>query len=103
MANSTLTIKDMRSVVASPFFSEMSDETKVINVNGNPMPRGYYNLIISIRDVKLYSRGIKPHRFWKISDVKTYFGLNGRADKMGSQLDEILEIIKTQEWERFRC
>lgn len=102
MANSTITIKDMRSIVASPFFSEMTDESKVISVNGNPMARGYYNLILSIRDVKLYSAGMKPHRFWKISDVKYYFGLKGDSDKMACQLQELKQIIDTQDFEKFK-
>lgn len=102
MANSTITIKDMRSIVASPFFSEMTDESKVISVNGKPMARGYWNLILSIRDVKLYSKGIKAHRFWKISDVKYYFGLKGGAEKMACQLEELKEIIDTQDYAQFK-
>ena len=61
-----------------------------IYVNGGQMPVGYYNLIVSIRDCKLYSKGIKPHRMWKISDVKWYFGVKGNAQ----QISEILEQYK---------
>jgi hypothetical protein len=61
-----------------------------IHVNGGQMPVGYYNLIVSIRDCKLYSKGIKPHRMWKISDVKWYFGVKGNAQ----QISEILERYK---------
>lgn len=75
------------------FFIDMTDEKRVINFNGNPMPRGYYNLIISIRDCGLYSRGIKPHRHWKISDVKKYFGIKGSAESMYEQLQMIKEFL----------
>jgi hypothetical protein len=51
----------------------------------------YCNLIKSIRDCKLYSKGIKPHRMWKISDVKWYFGVKGDAGKIA----EVLEQYKT--------
>ena len=39
-----------------------ADLGKSIKVNTGQMPVGYWNLITSIRDVKLYSKGIKPHR-----------------------------------------
>ena len=59
-----------------------------INVNGFYMSRGVYNLLISIRDVKLYSKGIKPHRGWKIGDVKRYFGIKGNVLKIIEQLED---------------
>ena len=64
------------------------DLGKNIDVNGKPMPVGYWNLIISIRDVKLYSKGIKPHRMWKISDVKWYFGVKGSAQQISETLEQ---------------
>ena len=97
----TITIGEMRSIVASPFFEEMVNESKQMNVNGNMMPRGYYNLIISIRDVKLYDKGIKAHRYWKISDVKNYFGVKGSANKIANQLDELREICLNGDYEKF--
>ncbi|WP_438964743.1 hypothetical protein [Winogradskyella sp.] len=97
----TITIGEMRSIVASPFFEEMVNESKQMNVNGNMMPRGYYNLIISIRDVKLYDKGLKPHRYWKISDVKKYFGVKGSANKIANQLDELKEICLNGDYEKF--
>ena len=33
-----------------------------LDVNGHNMGRGMYNLLISIRDVSLFIKGIKPHR-----------------------------------------
>jgi hypothetical protein len=62
-----------------------------INVNGFYMSRGVYNLLISIRDVKLYSKGIKPHRGWKIGDVKRYFGVKGNVLKVIEQLENLHE------------
>ena len=53
---------------------------------------GWYNLIISIRDLRLYSKGIKPHRHWKITPLKTYFGIKGNAQSM---LDKLLKIKQT--------
>ncbi len=72
------------------------DLEKTINVGGGVMPKAIWNLIISIRDCKLYSKGLKPHRYFKISDVKWYFGVSGSADKIAVQLEEILNRYKEQ-------
>lgn len=75
------------------FFKDMTDESKTLNVNNGTMPLGYWNLIISIRDCKLYSKGIKPHRNWKITNVKKYFGLTGDASKLVVQLEDIKNAL----------
>jgi len=81
----------------SPFFMELTNEKAVIDVNGRPMARAYWNLILSIRDVGLYSAGIKPHRHWKITDVKTYFGIKGDAKSMKVQLEDIRDYLTQEE------
>lgn len=81
----------------SQFFDDMTDESKVINFNGSTMPLGYYNLIVTIRDVSMYSKvGMKPHRYWSIGDVKKYFGIKGSAESMLEQLKAYKEIIAAQ-------
>jgi hypothetical protein len=75
------------------FFKDMTDESKTLNVNNGTMPLGYWNLIISIRDCKLYSKGIKPHRNFKITNVKKYFGLTGDASKLVLQLEDIKNAL----------
>lgn len=72
----------------------LTDLATSINANGKPMPRGVYNLILSIRDCKLYSKGIKPTRYWKISDVKIYFGITGNANKLVEILESYLTLFK---------
>ena len=52
---------------------------------------GLYNLYVSIRDLRMYSKcNIKPHRNWKITLLKTYFGIKGNAKSM---LDQLLQIL----------
>lgn len=75
------------------FFYDLQNEKDIININGNDTPRAYWNLILSIRDCKLYSKGIKPHRNWKISDVKEYFGIKGNAESMYKQLIDLKTFI----------
>jgi len=75
------------------FWQDLINEDKAMNVNGKSTSRGYWNLIISIRDCSLYSKGIKPNRFWKISNVKNYFGIKGNAEQLRVQLEEIKTFI----------
>ncbi len=77
----------------SQFYADLIDENKAINVNGSMMPKGYYNLIITIRDLGLYEIGLKPNRHWKISHVKAYFGIKGTATQMRAELKAIKEAI----------
>lgn len=75
------------------FYKDLTDESKSLNMNGNVVSLGYWNLIVSIRDCKLYSVGIKPNYRWKISDVKTYFGLKGDVIKIKQQLEDIKSAL----------
>lgn len=77
--------KMIKNITGTKFQEDLG---KSIDVNGTPMPVGYWNLITSIRDVKLYSKGIKPHRMWKISDVKWYFGVKGSAQQIAETLEQ---------------
>ena len=69
----------------SRYIAECSDES-ILSMNGNPMHRGYYNLVVSIRDVKLFVAGMKAHRSWRLKDVKDYFGVKGNKDNVLKQL-----------------
>ncbi len=80
----------------SQFYQDLIDESKTLNVNSSQMSRGYYNLILSIRDCSLYSKGIKPHRFWKITDVKNYFKVKGTASDIAEQLRAIQILLTTK-------
>ena len=63
-----------------------------LNLNGKVVSRGRYNLLVSIRDVSLFSKGIKAHRFWKLKDVKAYFGATGSTLKVLEQLNQYKEL-----------
>ena len=56
-----------------------------------------YNLAVSVGQVKLFSKGIKPNRHWRLKDVKYYFGLVGGTDKILSQLEQLQDIINAKE------
>ena len=59
-----------------------------------------WNLITSKGAVKLWTKGIKPNRHWKISDVKWYFGMTGNAETLLTKLETLYKIIKESENEK---
>ena len=82
----------------TPFVHDLWALESVINVNGSPMSQGVWNMICSHRDLKLWCRlGMKPHRGWKVSDCKAYFGIKGNKDKLLSEFEalkaEVDEIL----------
>ena len=75
-----------------PFVITMKDPTKITDVNGTKMNVAFYNLLVSIRDLKLYLKGVKPNRNYKITAVKEYFGFNMKDNNI---FLEYLEGLKT--------
>tara|TARA_B110000977_G_scaffold24536_1_gene29944 strand:+ start:192 stop:428 length:237 start_codon:yes stop_codon:yes gene_type:complete len=69
------------------------DLQRPLSINGAQSSRAFYNLVVSIRDVSLFSKGIKPHRGWRITDVKNYFGVKGNPTKVLVQLQELRENL----------
>ena len=69
------------------------DLQRPLSINGAQSSRAFYNLVISIRDVSLFSKGIKPHRGWRITDVKNYFGVKGSPTKVLIQLQALREDL----------
>jgi hypothetical protein len=66
-----------------------------MEVNGKPMPLAYWNMLCSYRDLQLWVRmNMKPHRGWKVSVVKRYFGLKGSGDKMLSDFECLMHETK---------
>jgi len=64
------------------------DWYKPMRINTMESNRGYYNLVLTIRDLSLYTKvGLKPHRHWRLKDVKQYFGITGSASSMLTRLE----------------
>ena len=70
----------------SKFLKDLEDNSSNVNV-------GMYNLICSKRDLQLYCKGIKPHRRWKISSVKEYFGMNGNKYDLSKKLNLLYKVL----------
>ena len=60
-----------------------------MNINGRMRTKAEYNLAICIRDVRLFSEGLKPYRDWTLKIVKDYFNIEGNTAKVLDQLEQI--------------
>lgn len=69
----------------SQFYHDLQD-TNAVN-------RGMYNLVISIHDVALYTKGMKRNNLWSFNNVKKYFGVKGNAESVLKQLQDIKKFI----------
>ncbi len=84
----------------SPFMQTYGEEGErfesgedIFTVNGNPTGHAVFNLICSKRDLSLWTIGMKPHRHWKVSEVKKYFGIKGNRDELFRQITLIHDVI----------
>jgi hypothetical protein len=91
----TMTVEKMTKAIAGTQFEK--DLGNSIAINNAQSSRGWWNLILSIRDCRLYSKGIKPHRNWRISDVKWYFGVKGGAEAIAQILEQYRDVLASKE------
>ena len=85
-----------RKITGTQFEKDLS---KTMGMNDGVICVGIYNLIISIRDMKMYCKvNMKPNRHWKISNVKNYFGIKGGKDKILMQLEEYMITLKNDDF-----
>ena len=91
----TMTVEKMTKAIAGTQFEK--DLGNALAINSAQSSRGWWNLICSIRDCKLYSKGIKAHRNWRISDVKWYFGVKGGAEAIAQTLEQYRDVLASKE------
>ena len=85
-SGSGLSNKAIAELIESQFWNDWT-------TSETPVNPGWLNLIISVRDFKLWSRGIKPNRFWKVSDAKKYFNIRGGKESLVTQIEAIQQFI----------
>ena len=73
---------------------EMDETCQFLQDIDNNQQLAIYNLIVSKGAMKLWIKGIKPDRKFKISTVKKYFGINGNAETLYKKLSVIFDIVK---------
>ena len=72
------------------FFKDLQENQKM----------AMWNLITSKGAVKLWTKGIKPNRHWKISDVKRYFGINVNKDALLEKLQLLYKILNEKKGDK---
>ena len=73
---------------------EMDETCQFLQDIDNNQQLAIYNLIVSKGAMKLWIKGIKPDRNFRISTVKKYFGINGSAETLYKKLSVIFDIVK---------
>ena len=89
----------LKSRQDTQFFRELTNPSLTLNVNGNPMLLAIWNMIVSHRDLKLWTKlNLKPNRAWKVGDCKKYFSIKGSNQKLlgefealKAEVDQILD------------
>ncbi len=71
----------------------IEDLNKSLRINTTNSNMGTYNLIVSKRDIGLFCTGMKPHKNWKLKDLKEYFGLKGKKEKCKAQIDFLSDLF----------
>lgn len=92
-----MTDKQIRNMMISRFYSDWTSSADAVN-------QGWWNLICSVRDLKLWSKGIKAHRGWKVTPVKEYFNIKGSKESLVVQILAIQafceELLNGEEYAR---
>ena len=84
--DSGMTDLQIVNLIESPFWEAWTTSTTPVNP-------GWWNLTISVRDLKMWTRGIKANQNWKVSDVKSYFNIRGNKDSLVTQIEAIQRLI----------
>ena len=107
-------------MMVSPFMKQFTEELHaiqkgepVLNVNGNPMGGAMWNLIISHRDLSLWTGynsrtgefleggpHIVPNANWSVKETKAYFGLTGTStyDPENPQENVMHSFLRLYNW-----
>jgi len=66
------------------FFSDLTNNAQIAR----------YNLIVVTGQLKLYSKGIKPSRHFRLKDIKNYFGISGNLESITNKIDVINGVVE---------
>ena len=66
--------------------SRFTDELHSSDNDSRNFNLGWYRLICSIRDLRLFTKNIIPHRGWRLKDVKEYFDITGNKHAILNKL-----------------
>ena len=72
---------------------EINEDCRFLEDLQNNQQIAIWNLITTKSAVKSYTKGIKPNRHWRITDVKKYFGMNGNAEVLHDKLVTLYDVL----------
>ena len=72
---------------------EINGDCQFIKDLNNNEKFAMFNLITSKGAMKLWCKGIKPNRNWKVTQVKKYFGVNGNKEVLKDKLNLLYDIL----------
>ena len=72
------------SFLQSPFMVHCQEN---IDINGKQWPTGYWQLVLHRSALRLWLKGIRANRHYRLKHTKEYFGITGNAESMYSFLD----------------
>ena len=77
---------------SAPFWEGLGNAEQAFDLIVGGHAKKFYwptwNLLCSIRDLTMFCKhGMKPHRHWRLKDVKAYFGIKGSKEKILEQLE----------------
>ena len=72
---------------------EINGDCQFIKDLNNNEKFAMFNLITSKGAMKLWCKGIKPSRHWKVTQVKEYFGVNGNKEVLKDKLNLLYDIL----------
>jgi len=80
------------------FIEDLNKTLKTYDSNSNISNKfscgmGTYNLMIHKRDIGLFCIGMKPHKNWRLKDLKEYFGLKGKKEKCKEQIEFLADLF----------
>jgi hypothetical protein len=73
---------------------EINKECQFMHDLTNNAQMARYNLIVVTGQLKLYSKGIKPSRHFRLKDIKHYFGITGNLESITNKIDVINGVVE---------
>lgn len=87
------------AILQSPFIAQLHAD-ELAKAEGRdlehyaPIGAALWNLACTKRDLHMWANlGIKPHRHWKVRDVKAYFGITGTRHTLLARFLELHEAV----------
>lgn len=84
--------KEIKTIDINKDCQFLKDLNTSKNFGGTTM--GLWNLAVCVGQVKMFSKGIKPSRHWRLKDVKNYFGISGNTETILTKLNHINKVVK---------